>query len=378
MKTIKFIYCGLCFCCLMLTGCMSEQRGNPDDIILNVEFSGLEDNTPVEILLAATQEPEEALQTISLVGGKGQFNLKAEGPRLYYVRVADSYEVTELALDRGNIATLTATVKKEEPHEGIKQDKPVYSFADEQVTGTSLQEEYIRRRVNRDSLNLVFNALHQLADSAEMAKAEAQFFHDIDSIFKATFQASGDSWWGPALLMDSYTYISEEQKTEYEQFSDAAKESFYGLLLKEKLWPSSIEGKQMPDFTFTNRADGKQLSLKSTLVANRYVLLDFWASWCKPCRKEIPNLQELYVQFHSQGFEIISISADDDESAWLRALDEEKLPWLNDRDGNQNIGLLYKVNYYPTIYLLNSEGKVVAKDIRGEELSAKLQELFDK
>ena len=73
---------------------------------------------------------------------------------------------------------------------------------------------------------------------------------------------------------------------------------------------------------------------------------------------------------------MVSISADSSEAAWKKALDEEQLPWYNDRDGEQGICTLYKVQYYPTLYLLDASGRVVAKDLRGEELAAKLAELF--
>lgn len=132
----------------------------------------------------------------------------------------------------------------------------------------------------------------------------------------------------------------------------------------------------MDDFTFTDHNTGKKTSLKAVLKKSKYVLLDFWASWCRPCRAEIPNVKANYEKYHAKGFDVVSISADAKESEWLKALEQEKMPWPQDRDGKQGICALYKVQYYPTTYLLDSEGKVVVKDIRGEELGKKLEELF--
>ena len=106
-------------------------------------------------------------------------------------------------------------------------------------------------------------------------------------------------------------------------------------------------------------------------------MFDFWASWCRPCRKEIPNILAQYKLYADKGFQVVSISADTDKDAWLKAPEEEKPPWPNDLDGKQGIANKYKVTYYPTLYLIDSNHKVLAKDIKGEELVAKLAELFN-
>lgn len=214
-----------------------------------------------------------------------------------------------------------------------------------------------------------------LPDSTELQISKA-FFATVDSTFRATIKASSDSWWGAMLVLYSYSYVNENNAEQYNDLAPEAKESFYGKLLHDKIWPPSLEGKQMPDFRFINYANSKAMSLKECLAGKKYLLLDFWASWCKPCRKEIPNIMNLYRKYHAEGFEVVSISADTSAEAWKKALEEEQLPWYNDRDGEQGICNLYKVQYYPTLYLLDTEGKVVAKDLRGEELAAKLDELF--
>lgn len=223
-----------------------------------------------------------------------------------------------------------ATLRADAAFQTLEQSStPLVRFSNEQVVGTSLQEEFLRRRIDREPLNKLYDAYHQLTDKAELAKAEKAFFATVDSTFRATIKASSDSWWGAMLVLYSYSY-----------------------------------------------ANGKAMSLKECLAGKKYLLLDFWASWCKPCRKEIPNIMNLYRKYHAEGFEVVSISADTSAEAWKKALEEEQLPWYNDRDGEQGICNLYKMQYYPTLYLLDAEGKVVAKDLRGEGLAAKLDELF--
>ena len=376
MKTVNFLF-SLYAVSMMLAACSNPSKhtsSHPEGIVLNLELTGLPDSTEMQIHVGATGQPEEAIQTAYLINGKAQFTFDVEGPRLYNISARHTNGLMNVVMDKGHVATLKAEASYEEQAQG---SVPYIRYTNQKVEGTSLQEEYLRRRVNRDALNERYEAYHKITDREEMLKAEKAFFATVDSTFKAAFRASADSWWGPMLILHSYSYINEHNEADYNLLSESAKESFYGKQLHDKIWPPTMVGKQMPDFRFINYANGKAMSLKECLAGKKYLLLDFWASWCKPCRKEIPNILKLYKKYHTEGFEVVSISADTSEAAWKKALDEEKLPWYNDRDGQQGICNLYKVQYYPTIYLLDADGKVVAKDIRGEELAAKLADLFN-
>ena len=376
MKTVNFLF-SLYAVSMMLAACSNPSKhtsSHPEGIVLNLELTGLPDSTEMQIHVGATGQPEEAIQTAYLINGKAQFVFDVEGPRLYNISARHTNGLMNVVMDKGHVATLKAEASYEEQAQG---SVPYIRYTNQKVEGTSLQEEYLRRRVNRDALNERYEAYHKITDREEMLKAEKAFFATVDSTFKAAFRASADSWWGPMLILHSYSYINEHNEADYNLLSESAKESFYGKQLHDKIWPPTMVGKQMPDFRFINYANGKAMSLKECLAGKKYLLLDFWASWCKPCRKEIPNILKLYKKYHTEGFEVVSISADTSEAAWKKALDEEKLPWYNDRDGQQGICNLYKVQYYPTIYLLDADGKVVAKDIRGEELAAKLADLFN-
>lgn len=376
MKTVNFLF-SLYAVSMMLAACSNPSKhtsSHPEGIVLNLELTGLPDSTEMQIHVGATGQPEEAIQTAYLINGKAQFTFDVEGPRLYNISARHTNGLMNVVMDKGHVATLKAEASYEEQAQG---SVPYIRYTNQKVEGTSLQEEYLRRRVNRDALNERYEAYHKITDREEMLKAEKAFFATVDSTFKAAFRASADSWWGPMLILHSYSYINEHNEADYNLLSESAKESFYGKQLHDKIWPPTMVGKQMPDFRFINYANGKAMSLKECLAGKKYLLLDFWASWCKPCRKEIPNILKLYKKYHTEGFEVVSISADTSEAAWKKALDEEKLPWYNDRDGQQGICTLYKVQYYPTIYLLDADGKVVAKDIRGEELAAKLADLFN-
>ena len=107
----------------------------------------------------------------------------------------------------------------------------------------------------------------------------------------------------------------------------------------------------------------------------QYILIDFWASWCAPCRKEIPTLKRLYAEYAEKGFEIVSISIDKKEADWSKALEDEQMPWINYMDNN-GIAKLYKVKSVPTMYLIDQNGVLIAENLRGEALVEKMAEIF--
>ena len=130
-----------------------------------------------------------------------------------------------------------------------------------------------------------------------------------------------------------------------------------------------------------NDAQGKELSLKSVVEnpENKYVLLDFWASWCGPCMGEVPHLKKTYEEFHKKGFEIFGVSFDSKAEDWTEAVEKNGMDWIHvsalsgfDNQAAED----YAVRGIPSNFLIDSEGKIVAKDLRGDELYEKIAELL--
>jgi peroxiredoxin len=137
-------------------------------------------------------------------------------------------------------------------------------------------------------------------------------------------------------------------------------------------------GTPAPDFA-ANTPEGTSLSLQS--LKGKYVLLDFWASWCGPCRKENPNVVKAFDQFKNENFEIIGVSLDTDKEKWNQAIQDDKLTWkhVSELKGwGSSIARNYNVESIPQNFLIDPQGNIIAKDLKGDNLIAKLNAIFPK
>ncbi len=135
-------------------------------------------------------------------------------------------------------------------------------------------------------------------------------------------------------------------------------------------------GRKAPDFTLDN-TDGKPVQFSSQL--GKYVLLDFWASWCGPCRKENPNVVKAYQTYKDKGFDVFGVSLDKEKEPWLKAIEKDNLTWTHVSDllyWQSAPAALYGVRAIPANYLIDPNGVIIAKNLKGEDLQNKLAEIF--
>jgi len=154
--------------------------------------------------------------------------------------------------------------------------------------------------------------------------------------------------------------------------------NFYVLDLKRKIEVDKVTriGSVAPDIALPN-PDGDTIRLSS--LRGNYVLLDFWAAWCGPCRRENPNLVRLYSQYKDKGFEIYGVSLDRDRASWIKGIQDDKLTWTLVSDlkyWSSEPAKLYGVTSIPHAILLDREGRIIAKKVRAHELEKMLAEIF--
>lgn len=182
----------------------------------------------------------------------------------------------------------------------------------------------------------------------------------------------------PENYLDVYKALDKGLTTKYPNNKDI--KSFHGMVQQTEMMVAKTEaikvGAEAPELILPMPND-KDLALSS--LRGKVVLIDFWASWCAPCRKELPNVKRAYAKYKSKGFEILGVSLDKDREAWIEAISTEGLTWpqVSDLKYWQSEAVqVYALQSIPFTVLLDKEGKIIATDLRGADLDKKLAEVL--
>ena len=316
----------------------------------------------------------QSIDTADVVEGKFTFKGKMDLPDIRILRLNEQDYFAQIFLDNSSIMVVA------------NKD----SLRSTKITGSATHDIFQVYLTELESLNKQVTALQQKYQSAmtsenadEAKKAEIDYTSMLENMkfFTKNFVKEHNTSVVSAYLtlVQLAPQIEEaELDSIIAKFPAEISNSEYVIKLKEKSEEvkKTAIGVVAPDFTMNDPA-GKPIQLSS--LRGKVVLIDFWASWCGPCRQENPNVVKLYQKFNSKGFEIIGVSLDRTNEEWVKAIKDDQLSWVHVSDLQfwQNAAArLYSVNSIPQTYLLDKEGKIIAKGLRSDQLAAKLGELF--
>lgn len=338
-----------------------------------------------EFTKAQLSSPISPSKVVDVKNGSFEFTGTLEDPVLVYLTVDRKVEGKRksegywMYLEPGNIGLESAT-----------------SFlADAKVTGSKINLEYNKLKAAlkpiEDRKKLFETKLKALTDGKEtnehlevgVAKAREAIEADFAKVYLRCYQENLDNFLGLAAL-DKYVGkvvnyratvpLFEKLSPEVKATKDGKKMAAHLAVLKK-----TDIGTKAIDFTQLD-VNGKPVKLSD--FKGKYVLVDFWASWCVPCREENPNVLKAYNNYHSKGLEILGVSIDTEnlKEKWLNAIEADQLPWkqVSDLKSPNEAGKIYGVNAIPQNVLVGPDGKVLAKNLTGNALHIKLAEIFDK
>lgn len=388
MNIKHFISYGFACLALFVASCTSSQ---PSGYVINGTVDGLADGTKL-ILCPLSHDNDSALAETVVADGQFKFEGVAQEPICAQILVKDSYGFCSVMLENCTI-NVTATVSRDTTNTQFVS----YSWKAD-VKGGELNDKLKAFDARHDSLDYYYNAYQekyaeafkkqntlkgaeleaykQSAEYREANDAEKAFFDRVESTINGMIMDNKDNFWAPLLAVKYMSYFSRDQRDMYNSFSEEAKNSYYGKKMQLELWPSLAVADKVEKFELKND-NGETYNFKKLAEGKTYILLDFWASWCMPCRKELPNVKKQYSLYKDKGFQVVSISIDSNADAWKKALADEQMEWPNFR--SQEVADMFRVSAVPTAYLIDAaSGKIVADgdEVRGEELQAILAKLY--
>lgn len=317
----------------------------------------------------------------SLVDKKGNFSIYAKAAEMNYYRLrfnnksANKVESLFLLTDSSERIKIKVTANSFDEGTEIKGSKESARLMDLIQRVNALQK-------TGDSLNVIFNAAPD-NEKAEMAPKFNQIIGDKNGVLNLYVKKMIDEDPGSLVALEAVGRLDKAQDRDYyKKVADALnarhpKNAFVTNFVQSVNVPGQLfVGDMAPEIELPD-TDGNMFKLSS--LRGQYVLLDFWAAWCRPCRMENPNVVAAYQKYKNKGFTVLGVSLDRDKNAWLTAIQQDNLTWTHISDlqfWQSAAARTYNVSSIPKSFLLDKEGRIIAMDLRGPALDAKLSEIL--
>lgn len=317
-----------------------------DGFVLTGKIEGLPSGTVLQLIPINVYLQSPMFETVT-TDGNFRFEGQVEEPTCMYLLVKESFSPTYIMLDNNTKATIKA---RAEVVDNPKTGRSV-SLKDFKVKGSKLT----------DQMNAILGT---------------RGFDTPEDERERLVNANKNNMWGPILMMQMQ-YSNTFQRDQFERFSEEAKNTPAGRAIHDYLYPDTMKiGEVIKPFSLKDE-QGNVTEILDLVKKSRYTLIDFWASWCVPCRQEMQNVKRYYAKWKDEGFNVVSISVDRKEGDWKKACTEEQIQWDSylDRMGAAD---KYQIMYVPALYVVDREGKLIAINPREERLQNLLEDLFRK
>ena len=355
---------------VMVISCNGERKTETKDqgYVVEGTIKNMPDST--WIFLGYNQKTD----SIKIINEKFTFSGMVEEPESKYISFKDYDEgfihlwiedtIINIFAERGNLkkATIKGGVTERENQVRSALKYTIRKKSD------SIQKLYRTGKVTDENRKLIGKLNNDVRKQSL----------DVDKQFIRNYP---DSYVSVAMLhLYNTTFEKEEVHRLYDQLSNRMKNSKKGVEIKKFLdLPNTPDiGDTFIDFELPD-TDGKKVKLSD--FKGKITLIEFWASWCTPCRKANPKLITLYEKYKDDGFKILGVSLDNNEKHWKNAVVKDNLPWTNvsSLEGDKTeVSLIYGVNGIPDNFIIDEDGKIIAKTLRGKKLEKKLEEIFSK